>query len=74
MGANVNKVTAIRSYAKRLKLSWLSVNVTELLVKAGKESPSYDDFLDYFLFQEVAGREERQRLKRLKEARLPMSH
>lgn len=37
MEANVNKVTAIRSYAKRLKLSWLSVNATELLVKAGKE-------------------------------------
>ena len=74
MEANVNKVTAIRSYAKRLKLSWLSVNATELLVKAGNESPSYDDFLDYFLVQEVAGREERQRQKRLKEARLPMSH
>lgn len=68
------KVTTIRSYAKRLKLSWLSVNVTEMLIKAGKESPSYDDFLQDFLSQEVAGREERQRQKRLKEARLPMSH
>ena len=69
-----NKVTTIRSYAKRLKLSWLSLNATEMLLRAQKESPSYDDFLNDFLAQEVAGREERQRQKRLKEARLPMNH
>ena len=69
-----NKVTTIRSYAKRLKLSWLSLNATDMLLRAQKESPSYDDFLNDFLAQEVAGREERQRQKRLKEARLPMNH
>jgi DNA replication protein DnaC len=69
-----NKVLSIRSYAKRLKLSWLSANVVDMLLEAGKTTPSYDDFLDNFLCQEVAGREERQRQKRLKEARLPMSH
>ena len=69
-----NKVLSIRSYAKRLKLSWLSANVVDMLLEAGKTTPSYDDLLDNFLCQEVAGREERQRQKRLKEARLPMSH
>ena len=69
-----NKVLSIRSYAKRLKLSWLSANVVDMLLEAGKTTPRYDDFLDNFLCQEVAGREERQRQKRLKEARLPMSH
>ena len=69
-----NRIMSIRSYAKRLKLSWLSTNVSDMLLDAGKTSPSYDDFLENFLAQEVAGREERQRQKRLKEARLPMSH
>lgn len=38
------------------------------------QHPSYDDFICNLLVHEVQGREERQRQKRLKEARLPMSH
>jgi DNA replication protein DnaC len=74
MDQSEKKLASIRGYAKRLKLSWLSMNVTELLIYAQKKSPSYDDFLNHFLAYEVAGREERQRQKRLKEARLPANH
>lgn len=69
-----SKSTIVRSNAKRLRLSWLTTNASDVLLKAQKVSPSYDDFLNEILEHEVSGREERQRLKRLKEARLPMSH
>lgn len=69
-----NKILLIKSYAKRLKLSWLGTNVSEMLLDAGTNSPSYDDFICNLLTHEVQGREERQRLKRLKEAHLPLSH
>lgn len=69
-----DKIVCIKSYAKRLKLSWLCANAAEMLLEAGSNAPSYDDFICNLLVHEVQGREERQRLKRLKEARLPMSH
>lgn len=69
-----DKIVCIKSYAKRLKLSWLCANAAEMLLEAGSKAPSYDDFICNLLVHEVQGREERQRLKRLKEARLPMSH
>lgn len=68
------QIVCIKSYAKRLKLSWLCANAAEMLLEAGSNAPSYDDFICNLLVHEVQGREERQRLKRLKEARLPMSH
>lgn len=69
-----DKITVIRSHAVRLKLSWISSNASEALLKAGSESPSYDDFLCYLLSKEVEGREEKQRQKRYKEANLPLYH
>lgn len=68
-----DKLTAIRSHAKRLRLSGLNAHAHELLVKAWKESPSYDDFLLAALELEVKGREERQRASRYKLARLPLA-
>ena len=70
----VDKVTAIRACAKRLRLSCLMTNVTEVLMQAQKESPSYDDLLLTVLEAEVKGREEKQLLQRMKAARLPLSH
>ena len=49
----VDKVTAIRACAKRLRLSCLMTNVTEVLMQAQKESPSYDDLLLTVLEAEV---------------------
>ena len=58
----VDKVTAIRACAKRLCLSCLMTNVTEVLMLAPKESPSYDDLLLTVLEAEVKSREEKQLL------------
>ena len=69
-----DKLTTIRGYAKRLRLSGLTVNAQDILLKAQKESPSYDDFLSLVLELEVQGREEKQRLLRLKAAKLPLAH
>ena len=69
-----NKTTAIRGYAKRLRLSGLTLNAQDILLKAQQESPSYDDFLGHILEMEIKGREEKQRLLRLKAARLPLAH
>ena len=69
-----DKTTAIRGYAKRLRLSGLTANAQDLLLKAQKESPSYDDFLSHILEMEIKSREEKQRLLRLKAARLPLAH
>ena len=41
----VDKLNNIRGYAKRLRLSGLTVHAQEVLMRAQKESPSYDDFL-----------------------------
>ena len=67
----VDKVTAIRACAKRLRLSCLMTNVTEVLMQAQKESPSYDDLLLTVLEAEVKSREEKQLLQRMKAAVLP---
>ena len=69
-----NKTTAIRGYAKRLRLSGLTLNAQDILLNAQQESQSYDDFLRHILEMEIKGREEKQRLLRLKAARLPLVH
>ena len=70
----VDKVTSIRACAKRLRLSCLMTNVTEVLLQAQKESPSYDDLLLTVLEAEVRSRDEKQLQQRMKAARLPLSH
>ena len=45
MEHTTDKLTAIRSCARRLRLSSLTMNAAEELVKAQTSSPSYDDFL-----------------------------
>lgn len=53
-----DKIVCIKSYAKRLKLSWLCANAAEMLLEAGSNAPSYDDFICNLLVHEVQGREE----------------
>jgi len=69
-----DKLTDIRSLAKRLKLSWLMSNINDAVINAQKQSPSYDDFLLNILKEEVASREYRLKQLRYKNARLPMMH
>lgn len=70
----VDKVSAIRSSAKRLRLSCLTMNTTDVLLKAQQTSPSYDDFLIDVLNAEVRSREEKQLQQRYKAAKLPLAH
>ena len=74
MEQTTDKLTAIRSCARRLRLSGLTMNAAEELVKAQRSLPSYDDFLLNILRTEVEGREARQKVLRYKAARLPMDH
>jgi DNA replication protein DnaC len=69
-----DKVSVIRSSAKRLRLSCLTTGAYDVLLEAQRTSPSYDDFLISVLDAEVKCREERQRAMRYKVARLPMAH
>ena len=74
MEQTIDKVTAIRSGAKRLRLSCLTMNTADVLLKAQRECPSYDDFLLEVLNAEVKSREEKQLQMRYKAAKLPLSH
>lgn len=69
-----DKLSTIRGYAKRLRLSGLTINTQEILLKAQKELPSYDVFLLLVLELEVKSREEKQRILRYKAAKLPLAH
>lgn len=71
---HTDKLSIIRSHARRLKLSWIGANAAEALVKAQGASPSYDDFLIDLLQAEVSTRELHQKILRYKAARLPASH
>ena len=59
-----DKVSVIRSSAKRLRLSCLTTGAYDVLLEAQRTSPSYDDFLISLLDAEVKCREERQRAMR----------
>lgn len=53
MEQTIDKMSAIRGNAKRLRLSCLTADVAGVLPKARQESPSYDDFLLAVLADEV---------------------
>lgn len=74
MEQTIDKMSAIRGSAKRLRLSCLTADVAGVLLKAQQESPSYDDFLLAVLDAEVKSREEKQLQMRYKVAKLPMAH
>lgn len=74
MEQGIDKIAAIRASAKRLRLSCLTSDAAGVLMRAQKESPSYDDLLLDVLNTEVKSREEKQLLQRLKAARLPAAH
>lgn len=74
MEQTIDKMSAIRGSAKRLRLSCLTADVAGVLLKAQQESPSYDDSLLAVLDAEVKSREEKQLQMRYKVAKLPMAH
>ncbi len=70
----VDKIASIRACSKRLRLSCLTSDVSDVLMNAQKDTPSYDDFLLSVLRTEIKSREEKQVQMRYKLARLPLSH
>lgn len=68
------KLTLIKAHAKRLRLSSLFANVSDVLIAAQKGTPSYDDFLCTVLEQEVQCRTEKQLAQRRKLAKMPLAH
>lgn len=70
----MEKIDIIRSQARRLRLSSLTANVPDVLLKAQRNTPSYDDFLSEVLQTEIDGRDEKQTVIRMRLAKLPVNH
>lgn len=70
----MEKMDIIRSQARRLRLSSLTANVSDVLLKAQRNTPSYDDFLSEVLQTEIDGRDEKQVTIRMRLAKLPVNH
>lgn len=68
------KTDTLRSIARQLKLSGLSTEMDNLLVKAQKEKCSFIDFAMNMLGAEIDYRNRQNLIKRLKMARLPANH
>lgn len=70
----MEKIDIIRSQARRLRLSSLAANVADILLKAQRTTPSYDDLLTEVLQMEIDGRDQKQVVIRLRVAKLPVNH
>ena len=70
----MEKIDIIRSQARRLRLSSLAANVSDILLKAQRTTPSYDDLLIEVLQMEIDGRDQKQVVIRLRVAKLPVNH
>lgn len=64
----------IKKQATRLRLSSLSGHIAHLLAEAEKNAPSYDELIHNLFAFEIRERDCKQRLMRMKIARLPPSH
>ena len=68
------KTIALKEYAGQLKLSGIQDQVEELIRKASEEKCSYLDFSLSLLETEINQRRQRDLERRIKAARLPVSH
>ena len=68
------KTIALKEYAGQLKLSGIQEQVEELIRKASEEKCSYLDFSLSLLETEINQRRQRDLERRIKAARLPVSH
>lgn len=66
--------TAIREYAKALRLYYLNLKLDEMLLSAQQDKPTYQEFLLNILSREVKAREDRDFSRRLSAAHLPARH
>lgn len=67
-------IPQIKKHATRLRLSGIGSNITNLLLEAQNDAPSYDEFVFKLFSHEVKEREAKQQLLRMKLARLPVNH
>ena len=61
----------IKKYCTRLRLSYVSNNLDQIIVDAQNGKPTYGDFLENVLCEETKTREYKAYLNRLKQAKLP---
>jgi len=64
----------IKKQATRLRLSSLSNNISSLIEEAEQQAPSYDELIHHLLDFEIRERDHKQRLLRMKIAKLPLNH
>lgn len=64
----------IRENARRLRLHNLDVKLDEILLRAQQDKPTYQEFLNNILENEVTSRDERDFVRRLSAAHLPPRH
>lgn len=64
----------IKKQATRLRLSSLSSNIASLIEEAEKQAPSYDELIHNLFAFEIRERDHKQRLLRMKIAKLPLNH
>lgn len=69
-----SKTETLRSIARQLKLSGIANQMDNLLVKAQKAKCSYTDFAMEMLSSEIAYRNQQNLIRRLKVAKLPLTH
>jgi DNA replication protein DnaC len=67
-------ITQIKQCATRLRLPGIGGSITDLIAKAEREHPSYEEFIHSLLRFEVGRREEKQLELRIKAAQLPLVH
>ena len=70
----MNDKQTITECATLLKLHYVKVNLEATICQAQMEKPTYISFLAQVLKDEVKGRQERDRQRRLSQAHLPSQH
>ena len=70
----MTKTEAVKNQCKQLRLSTVAVSIDETLANAEKEKITYLDFVNRLFNSEITKRMEKDKDKRTKLARLPLSH
>ena len=70
----MTKTEIIKNYCKQLKLASLSNEIDNIIIDAKKNKISYEEFVKNIMEKEVKHREEKDKDRRTKYARLPLSY
>jgi len=64
----------IQEYARKLRLSYMSANLPELIFKAQEDKPTYLDFINQIFCAEIQHRDQKDYQRRFKAAKLPLKY